>query len=462
MIEIDVAVIGGGFSGCAVAAQLARHSNAEISLALFEPRDPGRGAAYGSPHPELILNTRAHMMSLYPDDPDHFVRWLGPRGGATDFVSRRLYGTYVGEIAQRALARPERIVVADRARSVRRGLRNRFVVETERSGAFEARTVVLATGNPLPNDGFLPKEMLLHSGYVADPWRFDYRAVGGHVLVIGSGLSSLDVLVALKSSAHRGMVHVVSRHGRFPQVHAEAASFDVIPALDAHDATALLRSFRRHVGEARRRGFDWRAVVDAVRPEAETIWRRLSAPERRRFERHLRTHWERYRHRAPQQVESVRRDYERSGRLRSYAGRLDRMERGNVTVALREGGTLELRPDWIFNCSGVGRSSAMAKDPLLGGMLQAGLIAAEPSGLGLLTNWNLVATDAQGTATDGLWAIGPLVRGSRFEATAVPELRGMAEVVAAGIHRRLRLGASPPWPKRRADLVAAASWDSTL
>ena len=37
------------------------------------------------------------------------------------------------------------------------------------------------------------------SGYVADPWRFDYRIVGGEVLVIGSGLTALDVLVALKA-----------------------------------------------------------------------------------------------------------------------------------------------------------------------------------------------------------------------------------------------------------------------
>jgi uncharacterized NAD(P)/FAD-binding protein YdhS len=86
MIEVDVAVIGGGFSGCAVAAQLARRAPSQLSLALFEPAELGRGAAYGTPHPAHLLNTRAHMMSIFPDDPDHFVRWLGSRAGPTDFV----------------------------------------------------------------------------------------------------------------------------------------------------------------------------------------------------------------------------------------------------------------------------------------------------------------------------------------------------------------------------------------
>ena len=110
--------------------------------------------------------------------------------------------------------------------------------------------VVLATGNPLPNGVFLPREIRLHPGYIDDPWRCDYRRVGGHVLAIGSGLTALDVLVALDACGHRGVVHVLSRRGRFPNVHADVAPYDVIPALDTRDARALLRSFRLHVRKA--------------------------------------------------------------------------------------------------------------------------------------------------------------------------------------------------------------------
>ena len=252
------------------------------------------------------------MMSLFSDDPDHFVRWLGPRGGPSDFVSRRLYGDYVGDAARSAFERRDFIVIGDRAARLQRD-EDGFTISSASGMQARARGVVLATGNLPPNDEFLPHEIRNDARYVRDPWRFDYRGVSGDVLLIGSGLTALDVLVALKAGGHRGAVHIVSRHGRFPQAHADVESYDVVPALDARNARSLLRSLRRHISEAARRGFDWRAVIDALRPESEALWRRLPPAERRRFERHLRSHWERRRHRAPQQVDAVRAEYERAG-----------------------------------------------------------------------------------------------------------------------------------------------------
>ncbi|MFY9663141.1 MAG: FAD/NAD(P)-binding protein, partial [Candidatus Cybelea sp.] len=217
MIELDVAVIGGGFSGAAVAANLARHTPRDLTLAVFDPDDLGRGAAYGTRHREHILNTRAHMMSLYVDEPDHFVRWLGPRGAPSDFLPRRLYGEYVAESAQRELRAVRFMHVRERIAKIVRGDSGGFVVESSSGTRYDARSIVLATGNPAPNDEFLPLEVRLHAGYIDDPWRFDYRSVGGHVLVVGSGLTALDVLVALKGCGHRGTVHVLSRRGRYPE-----------------------------------------------------------------------------------------------------------------------------------------------------------------------------------------------------------------------------------------------------
>jgi uncharacterized NAD(P)/FAD-binding protein YdhS len=433
MIDLDVAIVGGGFSGCAVGLQLARRAAADLRLAIFEPGQLGRGAAYGTCHPEHLLNTRAHAMSLFPDEPDHFVRWLGSRGDADAFLSRRLYGDYVGENAGRAFQRAGFSVVPHRARRVYRGEGDRFVVESACGARFESRAVVLATGNPLPNDDFLPEEVLAHPGYIGDPWRRNYEGVGGEVLIVGSGLTALDVLVALDAQDHRGAVSMISRHGRFPETHARVAPYDVIPALDTRDARALLRSFRRHVAEARRRGFDRRSVVDAVRPESEATWRRLRIAEQHRFERHLRGLWDRHRHRAPEMVESVRRRFERSKRFSSYAGRLAKMEHGNATLVLRGGETVVIRPDFIVNCSGIGRAARMLDDPLLGAMLADGTITSQSQRYGLRVDQNLAAVGSTGVPTRGLWIVGPPARGAFFEAIAVPELRLMAELAATEI-----------------------------
>lgn len=435
MIEVDAVIVGGGFSGAAVAAQLARRTRPDFSLALFEPSELGRGGAYGTRHDEHVLNTRAGLMSLFPDDPSHFVRWLGAGADPQAFISRRVYGAYVNEVARQAFERARFTHVADLVRSVERRGRSEYVVESGIGTRFVTRAVILATGNPPPNGGFLPREIRLHPGYIDDPWRYDYRRVGGHVLAIGSGLTALDVLVALDACGHRGVVHILSRRGRFPNVHADVAPYDVIPALDTRDAGALLRSFRLHVRKAAQRGFDWRAVLDALRPEAEAIWRRLSLVERRRFERHLRVHWERHRHRAPQQVDAVRQRYQDAKRLFVYAGTIGEVRRGTVTIALRDGERVKVRPDWIVNCTGVGGAPAMLQDPMLAGMFADGLISAAPGNLGLLTTSGLGAIGKANVPTDGLWIVGPPVRGSRFEATAVPELRVMAELVAREVAR---------------------------
>jgi uncharacterized NAD(P)/FAD-binding protein YdhS len=373
-------------------------------------------------------------MSAFPDEPDHFMRWLGGRAGRNDFVSRRTYGDYLVEIANVAFARPRFAVVKERAVVVERGVDFAFAITTASGARFEARSVVLATGHVCPNGDVLPAAATAHPGYVADPWRFDYRPVGGHVLLVGSGLTALDVLVALESSGHRGVVHVVSRRGRFPETHAEGiAPYDVVPVIDTSSARAALRSFRTHARDAAQRGFDWRAVVDAIRPECEALWKRLPAAERRRFDRHARTHWERYRHRAPQPVDAVRERYLRGGRLHVHAGRVDGCDGGALTIARTGAESIELRPDWIVNCTGPGRSRSLFGDRLLAKMLADGIVTPEPLGLGLRVGGDLAAIDATGKPVAGLWVVGPLAKGSRFEATAVPELRVMAQTLAANL-----------------------------
>jgi uncharacterized NAD(P)/FAD-binding protein YdhS len=430
MIRIDVAVVGGGFSGVMVAANLARHASERLSLALFESGELGRGVAYGTKHAQHLLNTRAQAMSAFTDDPDHFVRALGINGTPRSFASRRVYGDYIAGIARQAFERPRFSNVKDRVASIERTTDGTFVLKTETGTEFEAFCTIVATGNALPNDDFLPLSIVRHPGYVADPWRFDYRVVGGRVLLVGSGLTALDALVALEASGHRGFVDVVSRHGLFPEVHDEASTpYDVVPALDARTARTLLRSFRRQIRDAAARSFGWQSVLDAIRPESEALWKRLPVDERRRFDRHLRARWERHRHRAPAAVDAVRERYAASGKLRVYAGRVVASELGRVSVRLATGETTELMPDWIVNCTGTGKGARLYRDPLVSDLIANGLVARDPLGYGLRSR------------VANLWLAGPLQRGTRFESTAVPELREIAAGVAVEVIEALRADA---------------------
>src|SRR5690242_3458436 len=96
-----IAVIGGGFSGIALATALLRRDTPRVEIALFEASDRvGRGVAYGTSCDAHVLNTRAGQMSLHADEDDHFVRWCRGRGidaHADEFLPRRVYGDHVAQ-----------------------------------------------------------------------------------------------------------------------------------------------------------------------------------------------------------------------------------------------------------------------------------------------------------------------------------------------------------------------------
>src|SRR5919107_3051610 len=97
-----VAIIGGGFSGSMVAAQLARRG---IESVLLEGGDrSGRGVAYSTTEAAHVLNVRAESMSAWPDDPEHFSHVFGSEGGdPRAFAERRFFGRYLQSILDEAI-----------------------------------------------------------------------------------------------------------------------------------------------------------------------------------------------------------------------------------------------------------------------------------------------------------------------------------------------------------------------
>src|SRR5689334_472534 len=109
-----VAVVGGGFSGGAVALHLARDRKAgeAARIVVFDPREKlGAGLAYDTLEPAHRINVPAAKMSVYPDDPESFGRYLvetdalagDPNAfsaAGVPFPRRSVFGNYVAsEIA---------------------------------------------------------------------------------------------------------------------------------------------------------------------------------------------------------------------------------------------------------------------------------------------------------------------------------------------------------------------------
>ena len=445
-----IAIIGGGFSGAMMAVQLLRAARGHIGLMLIERGSlPGRGVAYASAFDGHLLNVRANGMSAYPDVPDHFVEWAQQNYRssvkADDFLPRRVYGQYVvAQLQETSASHPGQLQwIRDEAVSLARA-GDVTQVGLKSGNQVVAHKVILALGNFPPGDLPLPGKTPHSPRYVFNPWSSN-REVGENcgksVLLIGSGLTSVDTAIELGARGFKGTIHILSRRGLLPQAHKVIAPFS--PSWGncfPRSVRALLRLIRLQVKEAAAVGSDWRPVIDSLRPRTHEIWRALPRAERRRFLRHLRSYWEVHRHRIADRIAEQLATQIQSGQVHMHAGRIAEYREGNSGVELtyrdrKSGRAAKLRVDFVINCTGPEADCRRVNSPLLSDLMDKKLARPDELSLGLDVSDDGAVLDAQGTPSNFLFALGPLRKGSLWETIAVPEIRvqvaGLAELLVA-------------------------------
>jgi uncharacterized NAD(P)/FAD-binding protein YdhS len=406
-------VIGAGASGTLAAVHLARA--VDRVLLIEGSRRFGVGVAYGTTDDVHVLNVPAAGMSAYPDDPWHFARWA--RCGPGEYVARHRYASYLETALDEAGPAVERVPAhAVGAVPGRCGV----VIELGDGRALGAHAAVLALGNfpPVPPAG-LPPGLTASPCYVPDPWR--PGALEGYprdapVVLIGSGLTAVDVALALVERGHRGPIDAVSRHGLLPRAHRPGwreRPVDPFP-LPSGPLTLgrLLRRFREQLDATG----DWREVVDSMRPVTSRVWGCLSVADQRRFLHHLARPWEVHRHRMAPSVAARVHMLVSTGRLTVSAG-------GVSSDVLRRAGR-------VVNCTGSSCDVTRRRDRLVTGLLRTGVARPGPHRLGFDVAADGALVDAQGRPSHRLFTLGPLCRGRRWETTAVPEIRVQAAALA--------------------------------
>ena len=225
-----IAIIGAGFSGSLLAVHLLRRSTPDDRIYLVERSAGfGRGLAYATGNPHHLLNVRAGNMSALSDQPDHFLEWLRalPENERAEvsvsedrltFASRQLYGSYIQHILGREIWGAESAhrlyLVADEAVALHPSGEG-FSLETGCGRCYDVDAVALAVGN-FPPEGDT-------RGYIANPWSPAATAdlePDARMLLVGSGLTMVDMVVTLLEKGHRGPILAISRRGLLPRRHA--------------------------------------------------------------------------------------------------------------------------------------------------------------------------------------------------------------------------------------------------
>ena len=449
--NFTIVIIGGGFSGTMLAVNLIRRDPSLKVAVIDKGGRPGRGIAYATEHFSHLLNVPAGGMTALPEEPDHFLKWAQANydtaADAESFLPRLVYGRYIESLFDDASAlgidkTPEWI--KDEAITVTRN-QIHFAVQLKGGQKLQADVVVFATGNlpastpripGLPARGQRP----LFSAW--SPAALDGIPANGGILLIGSGLTSVDMLVALDAKGYEGTIHVVSRHGLMPQDHRPTQVWRQFWHSGSPRTTrGLLRLVRDEIESASALGIGWRTVIDAIRPVTQEIWMSLPHSERRRFLRHVRTYWDTHRHRVAPEINGVLNRLKAEGRLHLYAGRITDYadQPGGITIVLRQRGQdqqMRFLVDRVINCTGSESDCRRVDDSLLRSVFAEGLATPDPLFLGLNVNTEGFVLDHRGVLSHSLCAIGPPTKGGLWEAVAVPELRQQAAALAERLVER--------------------------
>ncbi len=453
-----MAIIGGGFCGTLTAVNLARLSTESLRVILINNQYPlGRGIAYGTLRPEHLLNVVARNMSAFPDLPSHFVDWLRNRADFAEvpladlreqFVPRRIYGDYLQDLLfwqAQPLAGPGRVqiqLIDDEVLDIAPDGRGAQLV-LKGGDPLQADRVILATGNLTPHDMVPPGSVHDHPAYCPNPWRGWYEKRPDSqedVLLIGTGLTMIDVFLTLRAIGWSGTIYAVSRNGLLPLPHFKGIDYphfppDGVENLGLHKLAALMEA---HCARLRADGMNPALVVDKLRPFTQRIWRNFSVEEKQEFSRDYRTRWNVVRHRIPPSVAGQLESARKEDRLHILEGRLGEIQgdgdRLRVTIEPGNGQPpLELVVGLLVNCTGPRESLNDSPEPLFKNLFDRGLLRPDELDMGIEVNPDFAVVNEQGRPSDFLFAIGPLLRGTLWETTAVPELRAQSHQVAKAL-----------------------------
>ena len=396
----------------------------------------GKGVAYSTTEPAHLLNVPAERMSAVAGEPDHFAQVFQADGGdRRGFAQRRFFARYLRSILDGAVASGCVEIVDGTAVSGARQDGSWRIGFDDGSWA-ETQAMVLAAGNqePAPLAAFED----IGKRFIPNPWGQDAGAAvkdlavtGEAALIVGTGLTMVDLVLSLDAAGHRGKIIALSRRGLVPRSHAEA---DLAPVDLAEVPQGTVRGLARWL---RRRSakVGWRSAVDSLRPHSHPLWQSLDLEQQRRFLRHARPYWDVHRHRIAPEVGTGIARIIADGRLEVVAGRVvsARKAAEGIEVVFRR---RHARADhsmivgYAFNCTGPLHAMASSKDSMLRSLLDAGEVKPDHLNIG-------VEVDGTCRAGEHLWAMGPLTKGRYWEIIAVPDIREQAAAVADDIKREL-------------------------
>ena len=193
-----------------------------------------------------------------------------------------------------------------------------------------------------PMTAGLPFEAPASSRVIADPWRpgaLDEIRDNKPVLIVGTGLTMIDLAIAIGDQSPGSVIYAVSRHGLLPRRHPGGPGIGCTgctgrsgrsgrgqrsaPTLAIPRGGARLRELMAQVSAAVAADpTRWHDVVSSIRPHIPELWRGLPDDDKRLFLRRLARYWEVHRHPVPPPTAARLAALRDTGQLSVISGRV--------------------------------------------------------------------------------------------------------------------------------------------
>jgi uncharacterized NAD(P)/FAD-binding protein YdhS len=448
-----IGIIGGGFCGIMSAIHLIQNSTSTFALFLINNNTEfGKGIAYNAYSNKLLLNVITSKMSAFPDEPDHFLKWVLEQGEysnlerellANSFLPRSMYGEYLTSIWEKAklLAKTKGIEIHTIVDTVNNfnTIQEKCVIYLENEKAIEVDECILATGNLIPRNPEIENPTFFESkNYFQNPW--DKNSVINTtnflpILLIGNGLTMVDTVIGLLENGFKGTIYTISPNGFhiLPHRHGNLKYQQLVEELEeGFSLRQIVKMVIKHTKRVRKFGISAEPIIDSLRGKSQKIWMQLSRDEKKQFLSKYRHFWGVARHRIPLQIHDKINQLKIDDRLKIKAGKIINLEEKEDIIKVTyfdklKNETKKMLVSRVINCTGPESDIEKSNSTFLKNCLEKGIICQDEFKLGIEANptsYQIINND--GKQAQNIYTIGSSLRGKLWESTAVNELRVQA------------------------------------
>ncbi len=425
-----IGIIGGGASGVLAALHCWKKFQKNCHIVVFDPTSQlGLGKAYSTEQSQHLLNIPANEMHIYANHSDDFETWVLKKNSSLKhsahwpFVPRLYFGQYLqhhlSKIPNTHFKHIQQKVIHTKT------IKSSYSVTTKENQEYDFDYLIIATGYekncstlPVQSKNISTSKVHLSSDFQSE----NSPKLSGHVLIIGSGLTGIDIWRDHQKTEDLNFTFL-SRHGFLP-LRRKASSQNI--KLPNFAGMSPIQIFQVLKMLKRSTTIEWAQIADNLQTQVQNIWTCWTSKEKEIFLKYLKPYWEVSRHQMPNSVANeIQKDLDCS-RTNLVAGRIQSIveTEKNIQVSYKNRRTKQITTlicNHIIFAIGPKIENSLIPKSAIANIHQCSY------GFGYL-NEN----------APRVWCVGPASKGDFFEITSVPFIRTQAEMVAQEIEQSLK------------------------